>query len=1043
MDMSDLPQNDDIVTIDGKQYSRLMAGEMARDIELAHSIRPGVWAVGDNSSLIIGNIAMLSFREPIQHGYLVDSQDAPPEVQGLLDANGSNPGFKHFPTYRYLKLPKDGLRHSLELLRSAHESVVRQLAADFFTRCQRWKWHNFDVATLLGEIVGHVIPDPGYADELHELNANRAQDSEDGDFSIEHVEGRRYWKVSAGVQDKYWNDMLRLGRVHHENWAADPVHLNRLPTNHEAFVHAITQHGGIAKPAADHCWRFMHEMKPGDLVAAVEGDRSLGWAEITGDYEYVDDNGLPQHQRTVDWTELAPYQISNMSQGLKADMWGIGSRELAPPHFAEAIGAQMVGYESESVKVAGAPQIFAMVRPEVLERLARDIRIAHEINGNSWALMQIQETGASPGIVMFVGQLNTSWIRADGGGWLFYGSPDEPQFEHLDRTSMKTDYEPSIFWIRSSTQDGLATLAGSNPDSHDRAIKYLASNVRTRTGRANQHEARTLEALEAAMGEDLPRPDYGPTAPGPTEPIDPLSTVRDQFAATGLYYTDAQIATFYTSLQTKGFVVLSGISGTGKSKIATGFVEMLPGHNIAIGGSSSPTGAATLSFKLSPTETWVAIPASQSDLFPPIDENDRQSVTIDFDGQSYKGSIILRTLAQGKPTLYLSLETSLSITLRNLGLDRRFFPTFELDGAARTVTRVTITDQPEASEGAPTGGNTDDTRTNHIFLSVRPDWRDSTSLLGYYNPLTQTYEWTEFLHFIIRARDNFLSDKPIAWFVILDEMNLAHVEYYFADLLSVLESGRDKQGLTKESLHFTYPDTLDDKVPLRSINLPPNLYIIGTVNMDETTHAFSSKVLDRAFTIELTDVDFVNYQIAGAGFAKPALTDGEKDSLFAAFTRQGKFARIDKDEIAEVVKRYPRIRAHLATLNALLQPHRMHFGYRIFDEVCQYLYNNDLNKMMTFEAAFDEAVFMKVLPKFSGSRARLQSPLHGVLAWAVDPHHTTREAVEEVVKLFNAYVIGAANQTEAWTAEPAFPAVARRVRDMLVALERDGFVSFG
>jgi len=59
------------------------------------------------------------------------------------------------------------------------------------------------------------------------------------------------------------------------------------------------------------------------------------------------------------------------------------------------------------------------------------------------------------------------------------------------------------------------------------------------------------------------------------------------------------------------------------------------------------------------------------------------------------------------------------------------------------------------------------------------------------------------------------------------------------------------------------------------------------------------------------------------------------------------------------------------------------------------------------------------------------------------PHHTTREDVEAVVKLFNAYLIGAADQTEVWTAEPAFPAVARRVRDMLVALERDGFVSFG
>ena len=74
------------------------------------------------------------------------------------------------------------------------------------------------------------------------------------------------------------------------------------------------------------------------------------------------------------------------------------------------------------------------------------------------------------------------------------------------------------------------------------------------------------------------------------------------------------------------------------------------------------------------------------------------------------------------------------------------------------------------------------------MFEVRPDWRDSTSLLGYYNPLTQTYEWTDFLTFLIQARDNYtgLPEDRIAWFVILDEMNLAHVEYYFADLLSVL-----------------------------------------------------------------------------------------------------------------------------------------------------------------------------------------------------------------------------------------------------------------
>ncbi|MDQ3657410.1 MAG: hypothetical protein M3457_20335 [Chloroflexota bacterium] len=337
------------------------------------------------------------------------------------------------------------------------------------------------------------------------------------------------------------------------------------------------------------------------------------------------------------------------------------------------------------------------------------------------------------------------------------------------------------------------------------------------------------------------------------------------------------------------------------------------------------------------------------------------------------------------------------------------------------------------------------TESNHLFLSVRPDWRDSTSLLGYYNPLTQTYEWTDFLRFLIRAQRSYEEKDGLAWFVILDEMNLAHVEYYFADLLSVIESGRDEEGWTREPLRLTYPDTLDDEVPPHELKVPPNLYIIGTVNMDETTHAFSPKVLDRAFTIELADVDFAHYPIAGSGSDAGTLTDGQKAALLKEFTREGRFALVDKAEIGAVVAEHPRIRTDLQALNALLQQHRMHFGYRVFDEICQYLHNNDLNRMMPFADAFDQAVFMKVLPKFTGSRARLQSPLHGVLAWAIDPASTSREDVRAVAQQCEAYyaAIHVGTAVEAWTVQPAFPVVAARVRDMLVALERDGFVSFG
>ena len=97
--------------------------------------------------------------------------------------------------------------------------------------------------------------------------------------------------------------------------------------------------------------------------------------------------------------------------------------------------------------------------------------------------------------------------------------------------------------------------------------------------------------------------------------------------------------------------------------------------------------------------------------------------------------------------------------------------------------------------------------------------------------------------------------------------------------------------------------------------------------------------------------------------------------------------------------------------------------------------------MAEFADAFDQAVFMKVLPKFTGSRARLQSPLRGVFAWALDPDRTGRTDIEAGAQGVLDYESG--KQTEAWVVTPVFPQVAARVRDMLVALERDGFVSFG
>ena len=289
---------------------------------------------------------------------------------------------------------------------------------------------------------------------------------------------------------------------------------------------------------------------------------------------------------------------------------------------------------------------------------------------------------------------------------------------------------------------------------------------------------------------------------------------------------------------------------------------------------------------------------------------------------------------------------------------------------------------------------------NYVFLSVRPDWRDGKPLLGYFNPLTNRYQTTELLQFLLAAQSAWQhhpsTGKPL--FVILDEMNLSHVEYYFADFLSVLEGGRSADGLTRETIRLcpeVGPPTDQASVPTGSpdipseLRLPPNLYFVGTVNVDETTRAFSPKVLDRAFTIEMTEVDFERYPGAkGVGLSQ-AEEANLKQGLLHAFARDNRFAVIDKGQVVSFAGTHKGYRSHLGSLKDLLEPHDLHFGYRVFDEIVAFCANAEDNGLWEevggLDCAFDCAVLMKLLPKFHGPRSKLELPLRLVLAWARKP----------------------------------------------------------
>lgn len=204
-------------------------------------------------------------------------------------------------------------------------------------------------------------------------------------------------------------------------------------------------------------------------------------------------------------------------------------------------------------------------------------------------------------------------------------------------------------------------------------------------------------------------------------------------------------------------------------------------------------------------------------------------------------------------------------------------------------------------------------------VAVSPDWHDPSGLLGYFNPLHEdpTYQIEPALQLLLAAD----ADRMNPYFLVLDEMNLARVERYLAPLLSAMETG-DPIALHASS------EAVNGVPP--SVAWPRNLFLAGTVNMDESTHPFSDKVLDRAFTLEFWDVDLPRF-----------------------FERRS--------------QRHATTEACLMALHDALRPARRHFGYRTAGEVLDFTLGS-LAAGETESAAIDMAVFSKVLPRLRGDQ---------------------------------------------------------------------------
>ena len=329
---------------------------------------------------------------------------------------------------------------------------------------------------------------------------------------------------------------------------------------------------------------------------------------------------------------------------------------------------------------------------------------------------------------------------------------------------------------------------------------------------------------------------------------------------------------------------------------------------------------------------------------------------------------------------------------------------------------------------------------NYCLIEVKPNWHDSTELLGYESQIGKPhYQLTPFVKFLAKA----MLYPDVPFFVCLDEMNLAPVEQYFAEFLSVLESrtkidghivseplikagifaNKDyelklqddlfgleiKEETTADGLQRLISGKLPkvaqavyDVLKQQGLRIPENVIVVGTVNMDETTHQFSRKVIDRAMTIEMNLPEGEPFMDFFANGSELAYRDNPTSpSLYLATeTKASAVVKALADEIAEKTEWLKgEVATFLTKLNDALDGTPFKVAYRVQNEFMLYFYQlwledkaADWEKIL--QTSCDQILMMKVLPRIEGDGELLESPLDKLIDFCTSYPNASKKLAE-------------------------------------------------
>ena len=406
----------------------------------------------------------------------------------------------------------------------------------------------------------------------------------------------------------------------------------------------------------------------------------------------------------------------------------------------------------------------------------------------------------------------------------------------------------------------------------------------------------------------------------------------------GYYFDKDLIENYLLSLKVKPFVILTGNSGTGKTKLSQLFSRFL--NEIEVSDYNELEDSVLVG--KSPSSGGWTLTKGVIDVYSNNFEWDVYNIPIEIDGVPAKAKLTPST------RLYFRGD-ELKKHLKNLADD---------DPDQRVILKIKLEEK---------------NNYNFKLIPVGANWTDNTNIIGYHNVITGKYSPTPSYKLIKMAQH----DLKNPYFLILDEMNLSHVERYFADFLSAIESG--------------------EEIPLygtdENLKLPDNLFIIGTVNVDETTYMFSPKVLDRSNTIEfdtlraedymfleMTDDDFkgdINYlqsPLSDSNISKLNIED-LKNILLQITVEEGNLWDVLAKELTK--------------FQDALNGSGFDFGFRVINEILRFMvvawrYENSPDEWDNWERYFDAQIKQKILPKLHGSEKAIGNVLTNLFNICLD-----------------------------------------------------------